>query len=405
VLNYNAPQNTYIGNGTLQISNNGSGSVSIGTDGGTNPTVFAMTGGLITIDSGVTFVNGGWSKGIWTHNKADMRVNGTLDVSNGNPVIVNSLNGAGAIVLSDVSSSRATELHVGVLGGSGTFSGTIQEPHPAGSFVRIVKQGAGTQTFDNLANQKAGEIVINAGGVALLQDSDVTSAASIAGAGSLTKSGAGVLTLTGRITLTGPLTISEGALSIGTNLSSTANVVIATGAILDLNFAGQLTLNSLGVGGSSPLPPGIYSSSHGTYGSYFTGAGTLLISGTGYDVWAGTNSVFVGTPEGDPDGDGIKNLLEYVLGGDPLKSSTDALPKASIEGTDLVLTYKRSDESETDTVQTGQWSTDLQTWSDVDVAVELVSENDSAPDDMKIHSPLSKSLNGRHFGRLQVTKP
>jgi uncharacterized repeat protein (TIGR02543 family) len=405
VLNYDAPGNTYIGNGTLQVSNNGSGAISLGTDGNTNPTVFAMTGGLITIDSGVTFVNGGWSKGIWTHNKADMQVNGTLDVSNGNPVIVNSLNGAGAIVLSDVSSSRATELHVGVLGGSGTFSGTIQEPHPGGSFVRIVKQGAGTQTFDNLANQKAGEIVINGGGVALLQDSDVTSAASIAGAGSLTKSGAGVLTLTGSITLTGPLTISEGTLSIGTNLSSTADVVIATGATLNLNFTEALTVNSLGVGGTGQLPPGIYGPNHSIYGSYFTGTGSLRIAGGAYETWAGTNGVSDGSPEGDADGDGIMNILEYVLGGDPRKSSAEVLPKAGIEGADLVLTYKRSDNSETDTIQAGQWSTNLQTWSNVDVAIELVSENGTAPDDMMIRIPLSKTNDGKLYGRLHVSKP
>ena len=405
VLNYDAPSNTYIGNGTLQVSNNGSGSVSLGTGGGTIPTVFSLTGGLITIDSGVTFVNGGWSKGIWTNNKADMRVNGTLDMSNGNPVIVNSLNGAGAIILTDVSSSRATELHVGVLGGSGTFSGTIQEPHSADSFVRIVKQGAGTQTFDNLANQKAGEIVLNAGVVNLSTATDVTFGANIAGAGGLTKTGAGVLTLSGSLTQTGPITISEGTLRIGTNLSTTANVVIATGAVLNLNFVAPLTVSSVSVGGSGPLPPGIYGSSHGTYGSYFAGTGTLLIPGSGYDVWAGTNSVSDGSPEGDPDGDGIKNILEYVLGGDPRKSSTAFLPKGTIDGTDLVLTYKRSDDSETDTTQAGQWSTDLQTWSGVDVTTELVSENGSAPDDMKIRIPLSKAIGGKLHGRLHVSKP
>jgi hypothetical protein len=101
----------------------------------------------------------------------------------------------------------------------------------------------------------------------------------------------------------------------------------------------------------------------------------------------------------------IKNLLEYVLGGDPRKSSTEFLPKGTIEGTDLVLTYKRSDASETDTIQAGQWSTDLQTWSDADVTVELVSKNATAPNDMKVRIPLSKAIDGKIFGRLHVSKP
>ena len=111
------------------------------------------------------------------------------------------------------------------------------------------------------------------------------------------------------------------------------------------------------------------------------------------------------SPEDDPDGDGIKNILEYVLGGDPRKSSTEFLPKATIEGTDLVLTYKRSDASETDTIQAGQWSTDLETWSEADVTVELVSENGTAPNDMKVRIPLSKAIDYKLFGRLQVSKP
>ncbi len=405
VLNYDAPSNTYIGNGTLQISNNGSGSVSLGIDSGTIPTVIAMTGGLITIDPGVTFVNGGWSKGIWTNNKSDLQVNGTLDVSDGNPVIVNSLNGAGAIILADVASSRATELHVGVLGGSGTFSGTIQEPHPAGSFVRIVKQGAGIQTFNNLANQKAGEIVLNDGVVNLSTATDVIFGANISGVGGLTKTGAGVLTLTGSLTQTGAIAVSEGTLSIGTNLTSTANVVIATGAVLNLNFAGPLTVNRLGVGAIGSLPPGIYGVSHSTYGSSFSGTGSLRIAGTEYEIWAGTNSISLAASDADTDGDGIENMLEYVLGGDPKISSTEFLPKESIEGAELVLSYKRNDASEMDTIQIGQWSTDLQNWSDVDVIVELVQENGTAPDDIKIRIPLSKTMDGKLYGRLHVSKP
>jgi len=98
-LNASNPQNKYIGNGALRIS--GGSTVSLATGDTIATTEFAMTGGLITIDSGTTLQNGGWSRGLWTNNKADMQVNGTLDVWDGNPVYVNALNGSGAVTLND----------------------------------------------------------------------------------------------------------------------------------------------------------------------------------------------------------------------------------------------------------------------------------------------------------------
>ena len=84
-------------------------------------------------------------------------------------------------------------------------------------------------------------------------------------------------------------------------------------------------------------------------------------------------------------------------------SSTPYLPSQKIIGSNLILSYKRSDASETDTSQTGQWSGNLSTWTDI--APLLVNENDSAADDMTISIPLSHAVGGKLFGRLQVTKP
>jgi uncharacterized repeat protein (TIGR02543 family) len=313
VLNYNAPQNNYIGNGTLQVSKAGGGSITLGTGAGVANTVFAMTGGLITIDSGVTLQNGGWSKGIWTNNQADMEVNGTLDLWDGNPVYINALSGAGSIAYGSPSGTGVRELFIGVNDGGGTFFGTIADTQFAGQILRIVKNGAGTQVFNNLANQKPKEIVINGGAVDLNATSNATFAADISGAGNLIKSGAGVLTLTGSLIQTGSISISEGTLSFGTNLAPTANLSVSTGATLNLNFPGQSTVNSLAVGGSGPLPPGIYGSSHVTHGSYFTGTGSLLILGLDYGAWAAANSG--GQPfELDHDMDGIPNGVEYLMG-------------------------------------------------------------------------------------------
>jgi hypothetical protein len=108
------------------------------------------------------------------------------------------------------------------------------------------------------------------------------------------------------------------------------------------------------------------------------------------------------TSGGDPDFDGIPNLLEYVIGGDPRVSSTEFLPKQAIVGTNLVLTYKRSDASEADTTQTGQWSTNLIDWHPI--SPEWLSENGTDPDDMRIVIPLAHAAGGKLFGRLHVTQ-
>jgi hypothetical protein len=132
----------------------------------------------------------------------------------------------------------------------------------------------------------------------------------------------------------------------------------------------------------------------------------LVKSTGGFSTWADSwtaPALTDKTPGGDPDGDGISNLLEYVIGGDPRVSSTGFLPKQGIVGSDLVLSYQRSDASEADTTQTVQWSTNLTDW--YDLAPVQVNENDSAPDDLEIRIPLSNAVDGKLFGRLHVTMP
>jgi autotransporter-associated beta strand protein len=138
---------------------------------------------------------------------------------------------------------------------------------------------------------------------------------------SLVKSGSGTLTLSGTISYGGNTTVEDGTLSIGnggspTTLSDSATVSIASGAKMHLNFTDSDTVGALEIAGSLPLPAGTYNSLHPTYGSYFTGSGSLVVpvTATPYEIWANSFDPDIGLPAADDDNDGVTNFEEYAFG-------------------------------------------------------------------------------------------
>ncbi|MGL4400963.1 MAG: beta strand repeat-containing protein, partial [Luteolibacter sp.] len=283
VLNIDNPQNRYLGNGILQISTDGvDGTISLGSASNTPVTEFAMTsGGLISIDSGVRLLNGGFARGVWTNNFADLTINstGSLDMWDGNPVRVDALNGTGSILLG-FAGGKDKELRVGVDGGSGTFSGNIAQAIGT-TVLRLYKEGAGTQTFDgNLTTQIPRQYIINGGAIDLSSAVAHSMTSQFLGTGNLIKSGTGALTISsasGALLVQGTTSVTGGSLVFGSEISALANLVAATGTSFGLNFSGQATVSTLDLGGSGPLAAGIYDSTHVTYGSFFTGTGQLNV--------------------------------------------------------------------------------------------------------------------------------
>ena len=103
---------------------------------------------------------------------------------------------------------------------------------------------------------------------------------------SVVKDGAGKWILSGANTYTGSTTVNGGTLSLtSAYLDNASAVTLASGAKLNLNFAGNDIIGSLEINGSGPLPGGIYNSSHPTYGSYFTGTGSLIVLNGANGVW------------------------------------------------------------------------------------------------------------------------
>ncbi|MGL5020016.1 MAG: hypothetical protein ACRDBP_17915, partial [Luteolibacter sp.] len=122
----------------------------------------------------------------------------------------------------------------------------------------------------------------------------------------------------------------------------------------------------------------------------------------------------------DPDNDGVENLLEFVLNGDPTVSDSSALPDLTLDATDFVFTYQRRDDSlSPETTQTFEWSTTLAVWpgsavipattSAVGLATVTVTPgtpDNATTDTVEIRIPKSEAgSGGKLFGRLQVTRP
>ena len=239
--------------------------------------------------------------------------------------------------------------------------------------------------------------------------------------GGVTKNGLGTLVLSGANAYTGNTTVNGGTLSLSTaSLADTSAVVIGASGVLNLSHAATDQVAALTINGVVKA--------NGTYDAttdpgFITGTGKILVQGalSGYASWASSHGLTAGVNDGandDPDFDGINNLLEYVLGGNPVgagASDTSILPTQSLDATNLTLTFHRSDLSESDTVLKVQYSTNLTTWSEfatigaVDAlpAVDVTEDSPTTDlDTVVVKIPRSgNEFGGKLFGRVDVVKP
>ena len=129
---------------------------------------------------------------------------------------------------------------------------------------------------------------------------------------------------------------------------------------------------------------------------------------TGFAAWIGLYTVSDPQPQGDPDLDGIANLLEYVLGGNPSQFSTGILPEADLTNDSLVFTFHRRSSSADDTTQIFQYGSNLTGWTDLPVIQGgFISISNNLPEPgmdeviITIPAPGAPMM----FGRLKVSRP
>jgi autotransporter-associated beta strand protein len=253
--------------------------------------------------------------------------------------------------------------------------------------------------------------------------------------------------LGGNGTITGPLltqgTLAPGALTESTGTLNVANTEITGTLAITINgtaadalavngtlFLNDTTLTVTELAGGFTQP--FYTIA--TYSGALTGAfvnvpvgyqvsynqGTLANeirlskSTSGYTTWAaGFNLTGNDALEtADSDHDGIANLLEYLLGGNPTLSDANKAPQLSSGSGTISLTFTRSDLSESDTSLKLQMGTTLGSWPD-EITIGAgsgssgttqweVTENGTADDAIVITFPVDANL--KKFARLKVVR-
>ena len=151
-----------------------------------------------------------------------------------------------------------------------------------------------------------------------------------------------------------------------------------------------------------------------------TGKVSFIAQGTAtpFQTWAlafpALDTAAKRLPDADPDNDGLTNLMEFVLNGNPGTVDPSVVPTLNASGTDFVFSFARRDDSEAGSTLVFQYSTDLTGWTDTTVgasggvvgaATVVVTENSTNPDAITVTVPKTTAPGGRLFGRLKVSQP
>jgi hypothetical protein len=143
--------------------------------------------------------------------------------------------------------------------------------------------------------------------------------------------------------------------------------------------------------------------------SYVSGGNPGSSDSATYAQWAAANNA--GAADADDESDGLDNIEEYVLAGNPNASDRAKLPTVATQavlvngslGNYLTLTYRYALGSEQVT-RVVEWSSNLANWDTTGVRLSAVNNGDGTVTEVwRASMPVSSG--GATFGRLRVLAP
>lgn len=289
----------------------------------------------------------------------------TLTISGNNTYTGNTVVEAGTLLINGIQSFATGPVSVtgGTLGGTGNLGGDITVS-AAGTIAPGVSTGTLLVTAADLT----------AGGTLAIDINDAATEKC------------------DKLDAIGDINITNAKLNVSfTGTPSELSYTIAIAAAINGTFA---PANVTG------LPAG--------YSLAYTATEILLVKG-GYDSWISTFSGLSDTTTGgDPDNDGMENLLEYVLNGNPGTSDPLILPDLDASGSNFVFTFTRRLDSKDDAQLFFQHNTDLgAVWTEIAIPTAtsgavVITPVDAVTEQVQV--TISKDTNTRMFGRLRATK-
>jgi autotransporter-associated beta strand protein len=340
------------------------------------------TGGLVTIGNAISFA-------------ADT----TIPDSGGL-----AMDFSGAVTLTGSRTLTQSEV-----GSTITISGAIGD---GGGGYGLTKSGNGVLALTNTSTY-SGATTVNAGTLALGSSGSIAST-------TLTVAAGAKLDTTAKTTFALPATVS-----IGLNgTAGTSGLIDATGQVLDIDGA-AVTFNVTGTLSAPSYLIAKYSSISGAAAfasvtppagyavDYTTTPGQIKLVKSGFSSWIGGFGLAVADqdPGDDPDSDGLENVLEYVLNGNPAVSGpASILPLLDASGSNFVFTFTRREESKDDTTQIFEYGANLSSWTPVNITAPTGTEvslgtPSAGLQTVQIIIPKSPaSVDGKLFGRLKVVK-
>lgn len=313
---------------------------------------------------------GGAGAEVWTNNLADLFVGpGAIFRGQEGMVRVDAIDGSGAITAGFGGADETLVFTYGVDNGSGSFSGTISNGGPPANFTKV---GTGTQTLAGL-NAYTGKTTVEEGTIIV---TDTGQLAFAPGENSVINQMQGVAEGTGVINFDGkaffnltPADTTPGnswVIADETNLTLTLGETFSVGSELG-DFVESEDVWTLDAGGN------IWTFTEATRTLEVAPGARIAAS---YEDWLATffPDLSDSSAGGDPDGDGIGNVLEYILNSDPRVAAPVIIPTADASGDNFVFTFDRLENSAADTTQVFEYCSDLINWIGIDITNSTESE-------------------------------